>query len=56
VIAKADAAIVERGVQLEQPARSLLKKQFTVIRNLRDDFTVYLKNSHIPEGRSANAN
>ncbi len=48
VLAKADAAIVQKDFTLDKPSRSLLAKQFTVVRSIRNEFTVYLKNVHLP--------
>jgi hypothetical protein len=44
----ADAVIVQRGPHLDGSTRTLLKKQFTVVRSLKHDFTVYLRNDYMP--------
>lgn len=48
VIAKADAVIVQKGSHVVNPAKALLKDQFTIVRDLRGEFTVYAKKAPLP--------
>lgn len=40
---KADAVVWQKGAHVDGQAKNLLKRQFTIVRNLRHDFTVYMK-------------
>jgi len=42
-VIKADAVIVQRGTHIVNPLKTMLREQFTIVRNLRGDFTVYAK-------------
>jgi hypothetical protein len=40
---KADAVVWQKGAHLDGAAKNLLKQQYTIVRNLRGEFTVYMK-------------
>lgn len=42
-LVNADAVIVQKGARITGPAKNLLRDQFTIVRNLQGDFTVYAK-------------
>jgi hypothetical protein len=48
-LVKADAVIIQRGTHIVNPAKTVLRDQFTIVRNLRGDFTVYAKKPAQPE-------
>jgi hypothetical protein len=39
----ADAVVWQKGTHLDGRAKNLLKRQFTIVRNLRGEFTVYMR-------------
>jgi hypothetical protein len=47
-LANVDAIVLQKGARVEGAAKGLLKREFTVVRNLRHDFTVYAKNPPAP--------
>jgi hypothetical protein len=44
----ADAVILQRGTHIDGSLKQLLKREFSVVRSLRNDFTVYAKNPVAP--------
>jgi hypothetical protein len=47
-LANVDAIVLQKGTRVEGAAKGMLKRDFTVVRNLRQDFTVYARNPPAP--------